>query len=546
MATGDSASRPLYQTPPPTYVEGAWFDQDAVDRVIRCFRDLRHTKDRWFGRPVELEEWQVEYIIAPPFGWKYPDGRRIIRTVYVELPRKNGKTTLASGLMVILTGADGQMGAEVYAAAGGKEQAGRALEDAKAMLRGSPLIHGAAPRFRLLARSIEHPASGSYFKVLSSRDDLAHGLNVSGGVIDELHVHKKPDLVEAIETGTLARSEPMIIIITTADEGDDDHSIYARRHLKTIRLAEGNGTPDPSFYGVIWAAEEGDDPFDEATWRKANPGFDTIIDKLAFAQAARNAQEDPAEFGPFCRLHLNLRYRSQAKWLRLEDWDRDAARLPIDYRALCAERAQAYGGLDLSTTIDLTAFALWLPPEDPETGIHQLVVRHFMPEDSVIERTRKDGVPYDEWVKAGWITATEGNVVDYRVIRTAIEQAREELQLGAIGYDPYNATQLVVELQDEAGLTLHPVRQSYTGLSAASKDFERTLVSGRLRHGANPVLRWQAAEVEVKSDESGNIRPVKPDRRKSSKRIDGIVASIMAKDMEARFGAEPEYLAVGF
>lgn len=545
MATGGS-SPPLYVTPPPSYVEGAWFDQAAVDWVVNCFRDLRHTKDRWFGEPMELEEWQLEYIIGPAFGWKYPNGRRIIRVVYVELPRKNGKTTLASGLMIILTGADGQMGAEVYAAAGGREQAGRALQDAKSMLRGSPLIKGPSPRFRLLAKSIEHPSTGSYFKVLSSRDDLAHGLNVSGGVIDELHIHKSPDLVEAIETGTMARSEPLIVIITTADEGDDDHSIYARRHLKTIRLAEGNGTPDPTFYGVIWAAEESDDPFDEATWRKANPGYDTIIDKIAFKQAAQNAQEDPAEFPSFCRLHLNLRYRQQAKWLQLPDWDAELAKARIDYPALIADRAQAYGGLDLSTTIDLTAFSLWLPPEDPETGVHQLVVRHFMPEDSVIERTRKDGVPYDEWVNAGWIIATEGNVVDYRAVRDVIEQARDELTLGPIGYDPYNATQLVVELQDEAGLTMHPVRQSYTGLSAASKDFERLLRSGRLRHGGNPVLRWQAAEVEVKSDDSGNIRPVKPDRRVSSKRIDGIVASVMAKDMEARFGSEPEYLAVGF
>lgn len=501
----------------PNYVPGAWFDQAAVDKVVNALRAIKHTKGRWAGRPFEVEDWQLEWIIAPVFGWKHPDGTRIIRTVFIEIPRKNGKSTLASGIIIVLLVADGEMGAEVYAAATTKTQAGVVGEEVKNMARSSKILR---TRLQIMRDLIKVPKTSSIFRILSKIADAAHGLNVSGGVIDELHVHKKRELVDAIETGTGFRDQPLIVIITTADEGDE-HTIYAEKHNRTRRIANGT-IKDPTFYGVIWAAEEKDDPFVEETWKKCNPGYGVTLRPEYIRKEAERARTEPSYFPTFCRLHLNRRVKSSAKWFDIADWDAGAGILTPD--ALRGDLC--FSGLDLSSTIDLTAFSLLFPRDD---GYLDLILKFWMPADRIRERVRKDDVPYDVWVDKGWITATEGNVVDYEKVRADINEAGELYQIQSISIDRWNATNIGTNLQND-GFEVILMGQGYASLSAPSKMLERVVLAHKLRHGGNPVLRWMADEVEVATDGADNIKPVKPDRRKSSKRIDGIASTINSID----------------
>jgi phage terminase large subunit-like protein len=515
-----SSSPPLVFTPPPSpdpgdpnYVPGAWFDEVAVDRVVSALAGVKHTKGRWAGRPFVPEEWQLEWIIKPVFGWKHPDGTRIIRTVYIEIPRKNGKSTLASGFVIVLLVADGEMGAEVYSAATTKPQAAIVGEEVKKMVRSARQLRN---KLELLRDLIRVPRTGSIFRVLSKVAEAAHGLNVHGGVIDELHIHKKRDLVDAIETGTGFRDQPLIIFITTADEGDE-YTIYAEKHNRTRRIASGI-IKDPTFYGVIWAAEDDDDPFSEETWKKANPGYGvTLRPEYVFKEAER-ARTEPSYFPVFLRLQLNRRQKSEKKWFDVEDWkagETNGTLLTPD----ALRNDLCWAGLDLSSSIDLTAFGMVFPRND----WLDLLLRFWMPSDRVEERSERDGVPYDQWIEAGWITPTEGNVVDYEQVRNDINSDGGRYQIQSISIDRWNATNIATNLAAD-GFEIALVGQGFASLSAPSKVLERAVVAQRVRYGLNPVMTWMADEVEVVTDKADNIKPVKPDRRKSTKRIDGIHA----------------------
>src|SRR2546423_2604187 len=243
---------PLWKTPEPRELEGARFDPARVDRVIGALRRLRHTQGKWAGQPLEPAPWQVAYILAPSFGWVIWDDEadalvRVARTLYADLPRKNGKTTTAGGIGIYLTAADGEQGAQVLAVAASKDQAGYCFNPVKTLAQSSPDL---APYVRALAGKIVHKASGSYFAVVASVGDLLHGANVHGAIIDELHVHKTRDVVDAVETGTGARSQPLVVIITTADEGKPG-TIYAEKREHVEKLARGVFV-DATFSGVGW------------------------------------------------------------------------------------------------------------------------------------------------------------------------------------------------------------------------------------------------------------------------------------------------------
>lgn len=532
--SSSSGPVPLLQTPIPTpkrgrpgYVKGAWFDQAAVDRFVRFARLCHHTKGRWAGLPVELDPWQLEYLIAPVFGWKHPDGTRIIRTAWWELCRKNGKSTIGSVTGLYLTSADGEPGADVVSAAGAKEQARYVFDPARQMVLASPELKRRLQPFRT---SIVFPKRGSSFKVVSARADLQHGANLHGAVIDEVHVHKTRDLIDAIETSTGSRDQPLIVFITTADEGEE-HSIYDEKRTYAEGVASGT-IEDPTFYACIFAAPENADPFAERTWELANPGIDVTVKREYLRKEARKAKVTPGYLATFRRLHTGVRARDSKKWLDLDRWDRQAGIVVREQLA----GATCYGGLDLSSSLDITAFELVFP-RDPEREDEQprleVLSSFFMPEEQITRQTQASQVPYTRWRKEGLITATEGEIVDYRVVKERILEASRAYDLRAVGYDPANATQLVLELIDE-GVDMVPVRQGFLSLSPPSKELERLVIAGRLRHGGNAVLRWMADVVEVKVDPADNIKPVKPDRRKSVKRIDGIVALVMAIDQWTR------------
>ena len=506
---------------------GAWFDVPRAAKALKALGAFKHTKGRWAGVRMRLGEgldpWQVVWAFAPIFGWVYYDSEidrvvRVIRSAWVEIPRKNGKSTFASGVSGVLLLADGEMGAEVYNAAGSSLQAGRVFEDAKRMLMTSPT---ARKRIEPLKDVVRVPKSGGILRCLSRVAETAHGLNVSGAVVDEVHTLRlRRALVEAIETGVGARDQPLILFITTADE-DEQGTIYDEKHSYTKNLANGV-LEDTRHYGVIWAANAKDDPFVESTWRKANPGLGKSPTLSYMRGEAKKAQNQPTYLPTFLRLSLNLRTRDQAAWFDLNDWDAVADGSP---RAELRKR-RAWGGLDLSAVSDLSAWAVWVEPVRPGAEL-ELLTRIWVPEARVEDLEKKLLVPLRKWIDDGWVTQTEGDVIDYGAIEAAVIGDCQHLDMQRVSYDRMFGGQMVQNIDAALkGVKVLPVAQTFMGLSGAAKEWQR-LAEGRLfRYDGNPAVRWMASVVEIKNDGMDNIRPVKPDRRKSSARIDVIQAGV--------------------
>lgn len=517
--------------------EGAYFDVERVRKKLRGLANFRHTKGRWAGKPLllgqGLDPWQVVWVIAPVFGWVRYDPEvdlvvRVIRTVWIEIPRKNGKSTLASGIANLLLLADGEVGAEVYAAAGDKLQARRVFDDAKKMLLTSP---HARRRTRPLADVVVDNKLGGIFRVLSKVAEAAHGLNVSGAAIDEIHVHKRRDLVDAIETGTGARAQPLIVFLTTADEAVEG-SIYDEKHGYTRKVAD-QVVEDPAHYGVIWAAEETDDPFADATLRKANPGVGVSPSWSYLRKEVNKARTTPSYFPTFCRLHLNRRMRDTTRLIDLRQWD-DCGGI-VDLARLKGRRA--WGGFDLSAVSDFTAW--WVGVESDRDGVElEMIWRYFVPEDRVDDLQRHLQVPLRRWIEQGHVMATEGNVIDYAKVRDVALADCRVVDMRRISYDRMFAGQMSQEIDAELkGVEVVPVAQTYLGQSPAIKELQRLLgitekgaEAGRIRHGGDPVTRWMASVVETKNDGQDNLRLVKPERAKSQARIDGIAAATTGLD----------------
>jgi phage terminase large subunit-like protein len=519
---------PTWKTPEPRDFPGARFDPERVDKVLKSFNLLRHTQGEWAGRPLKPDPWQVAYILAPVYGWVHKNSRgkwvRIIRTEYVDLSRKNGKTTLAGGQATYLTCADGEDGAQVIAAAAGREQAGYCFAPVKLIAEKSPHL---SPHVKCTINKIVHKRTGSYFMVVSSVADLLHGANVHGSVIDELHVHKSRDLVDALETGTGARSQPLIIIITTPDDGRRG-TIYAEKREYCEQLSRG-AISDPTFYGVIWAAaesekalkEQGLTPFDEEAWRRANPGYGISPTKEFLEAEARKARQSPANLSRFLRLHLGIRTKQAKRYITLDVWDRNASL--VDEQGLRGRLA--FGGLDLSRTHDLTALA-WLFPKD---GEYEAVWRLWVPEARMDDLNKRTAGSADVWRRDGWLTVTDGNVIDYEVVKKQMRADLAVFQAKEIGYDRWNATQLVTDMTEE-GAPMVPIGQGYQSMSAPLKELLTLLLRGTpqrpvLRHGGNPVMRWMVDNLAVSMDAAGNV---KPDKEKAGDNIDGFSAAVTA------------------
>ncbi|WP_405560695.1 terminase large subunit [Streptomyces sp. NBC_01180] len=520
------ASRPLVAASQLGEQPGAFFSVEAAARAIKAIESFKHTKGRWGTSPLKLAPWQVVWVIAPVFGWLFHDDEidrtvRVARSVWIEVPRKNGKSTLSSGMGLALLLADREVGAEVYAAAGSLPQAERVFDDAKRMALTSKAVRG---RVEVLRGVIRVPRTGGVFRALSKIAETAHGLNVSGAIIDEVHVHKRRDLVDAIETGTGARDQPLVVFITTADEGEEG-SIYDEKHTYTRRCAEGV-IADPAHYGVIWAAEESDDPYDEATWRKANPGLGVSPSLAYMRREAAKAKSTPSYFPTFCRLSLNRRMRSSARWLTIPMWDANGG--IVDDQKFRGRRA--WGGVDLSAVSDMSAWVMAI--ESRQRGVDlELISRFWLPEERVDELEAQLQVPLRQWAREGFLSLTEGDAVDYDTIEKQILEDCRRLDVQRISYDRMFAGQLVQRVEHKTrGVDLVPVAQTYLGMGPGAKELERLLREQRIRHGGNPILRWHAACVEVYADGNDNIRPVKPDRNKSAARIDGIAAAVMAMD----------------
>lgn len=522
---------PRIKTPEPRTQRGAIFDPRRVDKVIRSLKALRHTQGKWAGKPIEPVPVQVAFIIAPVFGWvRQVAGEtvRIIRDAYVEMPRKGAKTTLMSALAMYLAFGDDEAGAQVILGAASKDQAKRAFSPIAAVARGSKLLRQAG--VRALTNVITQDRKASYVMPVSSRGDLAHGFNVHGALIDELHVHKDPDLLEAIESGTGARSQPLVFIITTADDGKST-SVYADRRHMIEQIAKGV-TKAPAMYGVVFAADDDDDPYEPQTWAKANPLYPATPSPEFMQAEADKAKTSPAKLASFKRLHLGIRSRQDKRFLDLKRWDRNEH--GVDLAALAGRRA--FGGIDLASVSDLTALC-WAFP-DTEGGYDALW--HFWaPEDSIEALDAATSGNASQWVQAGWITTTPGDVTDYDFIRAQVLADVETFDVAAIGYDRWNSSQLVNDLLAEE-VPMVKVGQGFAQMSGPLKEINRLVLSGTtrnpvLRHPRNPVMRWMVDNLRVATDAAGNV---KPDKAKSMSKIDGV--SALTNAFAVALATEPE------
>lgn len=521
---------PSIATPAPSddpasrqFVPGAFFDVAEVARVVKALCALQHIKGRWRGKPLRPSAWQVLYVIAPVFGWRVGD-RRVIRSAWIEVPRKNGKSTLASGLGIVLLVADREPGAEVYAAAGSKDQAGQVFEPAKAMVTASPALRG---KIKPLSSLLRVPATGSIFRALSKLGEVAHGLNVSGAIVDEVHVHKSRDLIDAIETGTGARDQPLILYITTSDDGKRT-TIYAEKRDEIEALAADRGDPAPRTYGVVWTAPEGMDPFSIEAIEHANPGLGISVREEDLQAAAAKAQRLPSFMPTYERLHLNRRRSNVVRAIDMVRWDRSGEPefTPSSIRRQLRDQV-CFGGLDLSTTEDFAAWSLVFPHtfEVDEDLVDGLIVvpRLWIPE-AAVERRKTMRSTLEVWAKDGWITITPGDVIDFATIETDIGADAEAFQIREFAYDPWQAENLRQRLID-GGLVGWKCSQTMAQLSGPTMELERLYQLGALHHGQNPALAWMASNVVAKPDRNGRW---KPEREASAEKIDGIAATVSA------------------
>lgn len=530
---GLPTSPPLVATPEPVDVPGARFDPERVDRVIAVFRALRHTQGPLAGQALEPDPWQVAYILAPVFGWvrKSVSGAyvRIIREVWVEVPRKNGKTTLAGGVALYLTAADGEAGAQVIAAATTREQAGFCFRPIKQLAEQSPLLKR---HVRAYSSKVVHRRNGSTFQAIASVADAQHGANIAGAIIDEVHLHHDAELIEAIETGTGSRSQPLIFMITTADTGAPN-TIYSRKRHRIEQLADG-ALRDPTTYGVIWAAarteRELTDPFASATLRQANPGYGVSPTAEYLERAADKARENPAELGTYLRLHLGVRTRQVSRFITLADWDASAGL--VDETTLAGR--PCFGGLDLSNVDDISALC-WLFP-DRDGDRYDAVWRFWLPEDQLPAMNRRTAGGAEAWVRSGHLRLTPGNVIDNDAIVRVIDLDASTFDVQTLGYDRWGATDVVRRLGED-GLTCVGVGQGYASLSAPSKELLRLVLRRNFTHGGNPVARWMLDNLTMTTDPAGQV---KPDKAKAADKIDGISAAITALSEAMDDQAEPD------
>lgn len=499
-----------------------------ASRKVQIINNLTHTKGPFAGQPFDLRPWQEKQIIRPLFKTDR-SGRRIYRTCLLMMPRKNGKTELAAALAIDGLLFDGEAGAEVYSAAADRDQAALVFNVAAQMLRNDPELYAQVDILDSQKR-IVHRRSGSFYRAISAEAYSKHGFNASRVIYDELHAAPSRDLWDVLTSSTGARAQPLVIAISTA--GYDRHSILWELYSHAIRVRE-NPSIDPSFLPIIYEVPIGDDWTDEDVWKIANPALGDFRSMEEMRAACRRAQEIPAQENAFRRLYLNQWTEQAARWISMDAWD--ACQAPVEPAAL--KGRPCYVGLDLSSTQDLTALVAVFPDDD---GGYDVLSRFFCPADTIRTRSTRDRVPYADWQRRGVLDTTPGNTVDYVAVRAAIQEWGAAFDVKEIAFDPWNATALVTQLQDQDGFTCVPIRQGFATLSAPTKSVERAILAKSLRHDGNAVLRWNVSNVAIETDAAGNL---KASKKVSTERIDGVAALVNAVDRMDRATATkaPDY-----
>ena len=497
------------------------YDENKAKRAVTFINALKHTKGKWRGVPFELLPWQ-DKIINDVFGTVKENGYRQYNTAYVEIPKKMGKSELAAGVALYLTCGDGEWGAEVYGCASDRQQASIVFDVAVDMVEQCPALKKRIKPVMSVKRLVYKPTN-SYYQVLSSEAFTKHGLNVHGVIFDELHSQPNRELFDVMTKGSGdARTQARFFLITTG--GTDRNSICFEHHQKAVDILEGRKI-DPTFYPVIYGIEDTDDWTDERNWYKANPSLGHTVDIEKVRAAFLSAKENPAEENLFRQLRLNQWVKQSVRWMPMDKWDECAfAVIPEKLKG-----RECYGGLDLSSSTDITAFVLVFPPLDEEDR-YNILPFFWVPEDTIDLRVRRDHVPYDVWQARGEVLSTEGNVIHYGYIENFIEELGMKYNIKEIAFDRWGAVQMTQNLEG-MGFTVVPFGQGYKDMSPPTKELMKLVLEKKIAHGGNVPLRWMMDNVYVRTDPAGNI---KMDKEKSTERIDGAVALVMALDRAIR------------
>ena len=504
-------------------LEDSYYDDELAQFAVMFIESLCHTKGTWAGKPFKLLDWQRQ-IIQDLFGIVKPNGYRQFNTAYIEIPKKNGKSELAAAVALLLCCGDGEQRAEIYGCAADRGQATIVFDVAADMVRMCPALNR---RCKILAsqKRIIYTPTNSFYQVLSAEAYSKHGFNIHGVVFDELHTQPNRKLFDVMTKGSGdARMQPLYFLITTA--GTDTNSICYETHQKAKDILEVRKI-DPTFYPVIYGAGEDEDWTDPKVWMKSNPSLGETIGMDKVEAACESAKQNPGEENSFRQLRLNQWVKQAVRWMPMDKWD--ACAFPVNEEML--EGRVCYGGLDLSSTTDLTSFCLVFPPEDEEEPYYVLPY-FWVPEDTLELRVKRDHVPYDLWNRQGYLETTEGNVVHYGYIEKFIERLGERFNIRDIAFDRWGATQMSQDLEN-MGFTVVPMGQGFASMSPPTKELMKLTLERKIAHGGHPVLRWNMDNIFIRTDPAGNI---KADKAKSTEKIDGAIAMIMALDRAIRCG----------
>lgn len=554
-----STKRGRWESPDGRY----YFDTDEAARACEFFSlYLQHHIGEFAGEPFDLLDYQRLLLTMPIFGWKRSaDGLRRFRKVFSFLPKGAGKSPWGAGTGLYLTLCDGEQAAEVYAVAADKDQARTVHDNAKIMVEESPDLSDMCEVWK---DAIYCPSTRSTYKVISSDAATKHGFRPHAVIFDEFHAQRTRDLYEALKKSMVKRRQPIMVMISHA--GDDDEGICYEEYEYAKNVLSGTNEDDTCL-PVIFEASSTDDFTDPELWKRVNPGHGITVKHDGIAAECAEAIAEPRKRNDFLRFHLNRWVNQAVAWIPIDWWDKCNAPMPSDeeLRALvCAF------GIDMAQKIDLAAgvAAFRLPLEEKETA-HEievasvtdtgdiikrkipldyrvaLVPAFWLPEETLRERVRQDRVPYDKWAEAKLVNSVEGAIITSQPIvqyivgrngKSGLLERFPRIKEAEFGFDPAFATEVAARLRDDHQLKVVEVLQNYKHLSEACQVFEALVKARRIIHGGHRVLRWNLENVAIKRDDAGRIRPVKP--KKIAKRIDGIVASIIAISRLMTFSGE--------